>query len=82
MLVKINNSNEDFSEQIERLKIRYDVGTASGAATQAVLRLMELEERFDLLASKNEKLEIELEDIKRVLVSKARLERQIDDFIN
>jgi predicted nuclease with TOPRIM domain len=78
MLIKINSTDEDFSNQIDRLKTRFDVGTSSGAATQAVYRYMSLEERYDELQSKFDDLLAMTEDVREALLKRS----EADDVLN
>jgi len=80
MLIKINNSTEEFSEQVERLKVRFNVSTSSGAALQSILRFCELEERYDSLKSKYEDLNAEVNELQDSLLAKSEAETIIHNF--
>jgi len=80
MLVKINNDTEEFLEEIEKLKSRFNVGTSSGAALQVILRFADLEQRYDLLKSKHEDLNAEVNELQDSLLAKSEAETIIHNF--
>jgi len=82
MLVKINNNDEFFASQINKLKRRFDVGTGSGAATQAVLSFMELEEKFNSLEVELELVRGNYESLSGYIKQKDSLDKIIHKLTN
>lgn len=82
MLIKINNSDSDFAEQVEKLKSRFDVGTSSGASTQAIYRFMALESDYNDLSSKYDDLLAKVEEVQQALLQRSKIDVSLNSFCN
>lgn len=82
MLIKINSSDADFIEQVERLKVRFNVGTSSGASTHAINRFMALETDYDELNSKYDDLLLKVEEVQEALSQRSKIDAVLDSFSN
>jgi len=82
MLVKINNSTMEFEDEIDKLKNRFNVGTSSGAALNAILKFDELENYYLEEIELRKQLEADLYELKSLLKEKVSIENQIRRFID
>ena len=81
MIVKINNSENEFAENIETLKNHAEVGTSSKAAEFAVNNFFHYFNAAGIQSKKLKVLESDLSSLKELLKKQRKIESELASYL-